>query len=735
VRRERAERIVRAWVLLAVLAWPIGSSAQDSDFFDQVSDYFKSETIEGVSKHAEAPTETPATVTIISQEEIARYGFRTVADVLNFASLGSFSADDRRYELVGGRGLFFSEDFNTRILVMLNGHSLNEPWSSFGGVGRSMLPSLDLVERIEIVYGPSSLLYGGYSLYGIVNVVTRNGNTLPGARASLKGGSWGTFEGVASYGRSGVSSGEEGDGTEWSVLASGGYYSTEGEDLDLPRFDVSDTGSYEAVDLQGGTIWGGPQEGTDFEHAPFAFVHARLGGLSLLANAAYRRRGEPFSPYFALYGSEDQFLRDGKAFAELRFDHELGTQLSLTARAFHDRYSYEEQDPYADSTSYADTDPDQPGYKFLLEADSRDSGGELRLSYRRGTHFVTLGGEIRSRRVESTSRNQFFDGETAPGSVIDRSATGRFGVLYVQEEWRPRDQLSFVLGGNWAYTSSRSTGVSSDTTDSKALPRVAVIYKPRPDLSIKALYGQGFRPPTIYEASYGDYQSQIDNPELSSERIESFEGSLIWNASRKLSLQAYAFDSTLKGLIRGVPIESAADIQGDVVGPSGDPEDLVGLLQYQSTGDVHSSGAGLSARFRGSLTRAYLNVAWSQARLELPDGKLQDLPASSRWLASAGVSHETGAWTVSLAGRYVGPQPLHPSFAEHELYEDGSAGGFLETLVRLRYATFLVYPVTLNLDLRNLSAQEGELAASPVYALPRLPIRGRQVLLGAEIRF
>ena len=63
----------------------------------RLDDYFKTETIEGVSKHAEAPTETPATVTIIGRDEIERYGFRTLADVLNFASLGTFAVDDRRY--------------------------------------------------------------------------------------------------------------------------------------------------------------------------------------------------------------------------------------------------------------------------------------------------------------------------------------------------------------------------------------------------------------------------------------------------------------------------------------------------------------------------------------------------------------------------------------------------------------------------------------------------------------
>ena len=127
--RKRDRKGTRpAWVTLAALVLVGGARpALAQDFFEQGKDYFKSETIEGVSKHAEAPTETPATVTLITRDEIERYGFRTVADVLNFASMGNFSLGDRRYELAGSRGLFLFEDFNTRILVMLNGHSLNEP--------------------------------------------------------------------------------------------------------------------------------------------------------------------------------------------------------------------------------------------------------------------------------------------------------------------------------------------------------------------------------------------------------------------------------------------------------------------------------------------------------------------------------------------------------------------------------------------------------------------------------
>lgn len=705
-----------------VVAWLVaaGLAAQDADFFEQADDYFRTETIEGVSKHAEAPAETPATVTIISREDIEAYGFRTVADVLNFASLGNFVTDDRRYLLAGSRGQYIYEDFNTRILVMLNGHALNEPWANFGGLGREMLVPMDLVERVEIVYGPSSLLYGGYSLYGIVNVVTRTGGSMPGARLRLTGGSWTTGEAVGSWGGSGVTNSEDwvNPGTEWSVLAAAGYYSTEGEDLDLPRFDVG-----YPVDFEGGTIWGGPQSGTDFERAPFAFLRARYGGFSFLGRVGGRKRGEPLAPYGAVYGSDRQHIQDVKAFGELRWDHDLGRGRSLVARVFSDRYGYDEQDPFADAESY----PGEPGYDFQLEADDTDLGGEVRFHLQRGTHFLTVGGEYRAREIDQVSRTRFFSGEVAPGSEIRDSRSGRFAVLYLQEEWRPTDRLTLVAGGNWADT---------DPGGSRVQPRVAVIVKPVTGLSIKGLYGRGFRTPSLYEAAYRDFQFQVDNPDLESEEIDNAELSVIWSPEPRVSLLAYAFRSRLDGLIQGVPLFAPEDVQGGVGTRPDDPltpEQIAaaGMLQYQqSPGQVRSSGFGVSGRFRGSRLRAYANVSYAGAEVAPPDRPEVDLPGSPDWLLSGGLTWlASDDLTAAVTARYLGAQLLE---AERG---GGSTDAFVEANLRLLYRTRLVYPLTLHLDVRNVFDETSGPATSASFAIPYAPLPGRQLLIGAEVRF
>jgi hypothetical protein len=99
-------------------------------------------------------------------------------------------------------------------------------------------------------------------------------------------------------------------------------------------------------------------------------------------------------------------------------------------------------------------------------------------------------------------------------------------------------------------------------------------------------------------------------------------------------------------------------------------------------------------------------------------------------LGSGGISFSSRDWTASLAAHYVGPEPLDPSRGQAL-----PAGDFVEANLRGLYRTRLVYPVTLHLDVLNLFDRAGTVAASPVYAVPRLPIEGRRILLGADIKF
>ena len=133
------------------------------------------------------------TIQIISQERIARSTAKSVTDLLVENAVGFMSewtAGQTSINIRGASTEGQGRDFRSQILILINGHRA-------GTANVSKLSPAD-VERIEIVRGPSSVVYGSQNMGGVINIIMKTGRTAPpGTQLEAGVGSWALFQGRA----------------------------------------------------------------------------------------------------------------------------------------------------------------------------------------------------------------------------------------------------------------------------------------------------------------------------------------------------------------------------------------------------------------------------------------------------------------------------------------------------------------------------------------------------------
>src|ERR1051326_400829 len=203
-------------------------------------------SVEAASKYKQKVTEAPASITIIGSDEVKKYGYRTLAEILRSAP-GLYVSYDRNYSFLGIRG-FNLGDNNNRVLLLVDGHRLNNSLSDSAFIGTEFLLDVELIERVEIIRGPGSSLYGNNAFFGVINVITRRGRDMAGNGVEVSGeiGSFETYKARVSYGK------QYKNGLE--LLLSGTYYDSKGHDeLFYKQFDTSANNNGVAVNADNDT--------------------------------------------------------------------------------------------------------------------------------------------------------------------------------------------------------------------------------------------------------------------------------------------------------------------------------------------------------------------------------------------------------------------------------------------------------------------------------------------------
>lgn len=161
-----------AFALLLVSAFP-GNSSADETLFQLPLETLLHLNVTSASKSNERIFEAPAVISVMTRQDIARYGGLSLRDAIGrLPGVLLLSDGDIQNDNLGIRG--DSINLNNHLLLLINGH----PFRSTPGASdaiRRLLNSfpLDLVDKIEFIRGPGSALYGASAYTGVINVITR----------------------------------------------------------------------------------------------------------------------------------------------------------------------------------------------------------------------------------------------------------------------------------------------------------------------------------------------------------------------------------------------------------------------------------------------------------------------------------------------------------------------------------------------------------------------------------
>lgn len=522
-------RIVFAALLLSILLvsspHPVlaGSTGEEMILFQELPSVF------GASKYEQKPSEAPAAISIVTAEEIQRYGYRTLSEILRSVR-GIFTTYDRNYSYIGVRGFNRPGDYDTRILLLLDGHRLNDNIYDQAAIGTEAVFDVETIERVEVIRGPSSSLYGTNAFLAVINVITRSGRDLKSREVSGSGGSFSTGQARAAYGA------RLGNGLE--MYLSGALSDSGGQDLFYPEYDSPATNDG----------WARDADGDRFRRA---FAKFEWGGARVIAGYSNRDKHVPTASYGTVFNDARERTSDERAFVDLRYEREIGPTSRLVAAGSYDGYWYKGDYPYA--ASY-----------------SKDYGtgewwtGEVQsISTRFERHKVIGGAEI---RYSSRQDQGFYDAVPYLLYLDDRRQSSIW-ALYLQDEMRIRDGLIVNVGVRHD---------DYDTFGGTTNPRVGVIYSVGEASTFKLLYGRAFRAPNVYELYYQDGGvSQKANPGLRPETIRTLE---------------IAADHTFGGRLRGTASVYRYGIS-DLITLETDPMD--GLEVYNNLERARAEGVEL----------------------------------------------------------------------------------------------------------------------------------------------
>jgi outer membrane receptor for ferrienterochelin and colicins len=628
-------------------------------------DALLSETVSTTgSKSAQASTAVPALSINLTAEDMRRYGIRTLAEAYNFLATGIISVDPLGDVDIGSRGVLLTNDVGNHILLLIDGHATNDQRNGASYHAESAGIPMALIDHIEIMLGPGSVLYGSNAMLGVVNVVTKRAKDYAGihiiaetslsapidaAHAPVSPAFTGQY--LRDLGKSlrlGAGVGETfrlfGEPSE--ITAQIEYYALTGPTIEWPRFFSSNDNFGPRTPI--GT-WGGKTRDSYYQQTPSGYARVQSGDWQLTLHALTTHASMPYSriqDFFQNFDDTRSYRDRFYGAVDLSWSKAVSTSTSMVARIYGDASRQYSQ--LRSSQFLGCLGSQVNGCFHTTNGHAQWLGAELQtsISWLDDRSMSTmLGFEGRVRWVGFENGLLDVNTEATAGAFGHYQATGTTAAVYAQQIYTPSSFIALNVGGRLDV---------DDEFGQRISPRAAATFNVWRGGTVKVIYSEAFRAPTPEELHLTNKFQVLAPPGLLPETVRSAEA-LIQQGIGTHRILFGVFRSWWNNMVLR-EIISKADLGAAQRAGLIDSSSII-VYQFRNTSRIDDYGINASyesAAMDGHLTYG-ANMTFAYARAHTPDGpKLMTVTPSLFGNVRASYDFAGGFPAVGIASQMSG---------------------------------------------------------------------------------
>lgn len=616
-----------------LLAEPAG------DFFEMDLEQLLNVEVSSASLTKVSNRLSPSTVTNFTAEQIERLGARTLSDILRLVP--GIDIQERRNgrDMVWIRGV--PSGRNTKVMLLIDGVPHREP--VFGGWSPDEEVALNNIERIEVIRGPGSALYGGNAYSGLISIFTKD-------QAPEKTEIEATLGSFESRNLKGTTGGALGEG---SWILSGSLYQTQGHEMARDRRGLSTDHNNEVSSYSG-------QLKVTFEQLKFGLnVNHYNTEYPLYSVRQTKPQDYEILSSFVDYDSE---VFDGN-WSNKAYVYKVNREM--------DRRRWDEQGEHF--------------FRAFSFLETQLTGLTSRFTKTWNNHTLVTGATYEVLQVKEyaeiiTLSNYLptFEMQSILNKNGDSTPTSNSHALFIQDEISLLDnKLGVTLG--LRYDKYQEFGAELS-------PRIGVVYTPSELWTIKGMWGTAFRPPSNLQ----QYEVRSDgnspgNPNVEPEEITSGEFDISYRISDNQNLSTRIFHNALSDFIQSVNTQPYENV--------GETKSINGVeLEYVGQFDVPSLAID-NLRLKAHTTYLDTNEP-SVARRTASVNGMMDLNWGSLSL------------TLNYVGRRNDSDSYHQRVTDPVVQQTDNKGGYMTLDTNLQFHQPWGAPVDLELSVFNLLDKE-----------------------------